>query len=348
MTTIIPPFDFNLCPTNPQWLVQGQLWKNGNSVDGYTFAIVGEPTNNPIPPITLPNLPTDYHFLDPGTLWNDGGVVAITGGVTNPAGDGPTLSRLLDTIQVRVGGATESVVRLELGNVARNFFERSTAWRVGYTQAMTQAGPSVAYPIPRFGKVADVAAIVHALYKGVPLSCVPSAFVVSQLNMTGPPRQLQWDDTDYFVLTPGVIDADNPLFMVLALRTDQIEHVPDHIIARYYEPLRVGTLAALHGMPNKPWTNPAESQMQTRRHIGQISEAKRRAEASFVRGALPWRYPVFAVQRSVANIVAPLPLDYTVNATISPEGYDFSGLPTVQPAGPPGTLWSNGGELSVV
>ena len=235
------------------------------------------------------------------------------------------MDRILATLRVRVPGATDDVLRLELFNVMDRFFRRTNVWR-WQSETTLEAGLTRYDLFPPAD--ADLVRVMWALHGDNPIAPVPGAYTgsvsrglidqdatgtgttvgdplydpdrLSQLKPTGAFRYALFFPT-YLQVTfpPDDQQTQFPLLveMALTLGTRCLEKdcgdwtLEEWMYDRYANDWIEGVQFALFSMIAKPWTNPALAAYHGKQFVRAMSAAKVEGEKGLIFNAQNWRFP---------------------------------------------------------
>lgn len=228
--------------------------------------------------------------------------------------------RILQSLRVRVPGATDPMLSLELFNTIDEFLRRTSAWK--YESSIDLAAGVTDYSL---GTPADsvLVRLDGASYNGQPVLPAASSVVQSSTgvllpDLTFPDGDVLFDpfasdlnagtgDFTYALYRPSYISVNNPpngtvkypfvLNMVLSISQDCLAcdcgdwQLPDWMYDMYFEDWLNGTLARLYSMPSKPWMNLQLGQFHGKKFRSQMAYRKQEARRGFQANTPTWRFP---------------------------------------------------------
>lgn len=227
---------------------------------------------------------------------------------------------MMTSLRVRVPGAPDDLIILELWNIIDEFLRRTNAWR--YETEVQLSDGEGEYPLALPSDSALVR-VMGVSYNGMPVAQANSGTVQSSTGTLVP--ELTFPDGDalfapqaidlnpstqifswaiyrpeYVTITnPPTDGAQYPFKLLAAL---SISHrcmtcacgdwdIPEWMWQTYFQPWLDGTLARLHAMPAKPWRDVVMAQYHGRRFRSAMGQAKQEAQRGFQYNNAPWRFP---------------------------------------------------------
>lgn len=190
--------------------------------------------------------------------------------------------RLLDNLRIRVPGATDDVLKLELFNVLNEFFQDSNCWfndveftvTSGVTEyTVTPAG--VSSPVRLVGVVNSDLRPQRAVFD------LPSTITLQ----TAPVKAEKF--TARIVLTvddPVTTNATNPELAKLPV-------CPDWAINKYGVDIQDGVLGRMMSQIAKPYTNERMAIYHMRRFRGAVAQARVEAMHNNIYRGQNWSFP---------------------------------------------------------
>ena len=175
-------------------------------------------------------------------------------------------SAMYDHVLPYLPAAEPPIVDSQMRKIVREFMKRTTLFRETFEFA-TEAGTDVYRLTPTFGQVSSV---IEVRFPGrLPLPVVTEE---RRILPATPAEPRGWSTTlpDLLTLHP-VPDAAYTLRCtgVLTLKQDDTE-IPAAIVEHHAEAVAAGVLAAMFGMPGKPWTQSQSSKESGRVFNGVI------------------------------------------------------------------------------
>lgn len=208
--------------------------------------------------------------------------------------------RLKKTLIVRLPGATEAAIDIEMANAAHEFFLESGAWhQIVYANLI--AGKSRYELWPDTG---SVGVICDLEIEGQPYRPVTGNSV---------PRQ-QWNGalqvmTNFGELTLYPASTKTIAKGIVANVTIIPEEcgcdIPEDIVNHYYEALLDTALGKLYSHVNRPYSNPNLALFHIGRYRAHLTRARRIVAGGNVRAGGPWVYPQIAPGRNQRGYALP-------------------------------------------
>lgn len=188
-------------------------------------------------------------------------------------------------------GATRKVVRQELLNTLRDFFNDSYAWRSSHTQSV-RAGRSKYYLSPVDAHT-DVAGVLTVYVNGKELMPLPE--YVSYSTDPGTPRYFYCFAPDSIELfpTPDVDIARGLRIQSALVPNPNVKRVPAIAVTKFYNPILDGTLARMYAQPNKPYSSPQMAAAKQQLYKYGVARARAQARRGFT-SSDPFSFPFFA------------------------------------------------------
>lgn len=182
---------------------------------------------------------------------------------------------LFTTLLTTLNGVTAPVLRLVMQEAAREFFNRTFAWR--------EPVYGLAYGNRLRLRLADP--------RTLPLSIL-GVFRGDEMRALGPNSVvLSGEDV---VLQGDYYNGDR-LAVLLAIGPREAgARLPDRIFTEWYDALLYGMTYRLCNMPARPWSSPKQAAEYRIMFMQQCSRARIQVETQHAAGAQRWAYPVFA------------------------------------------------------
>lgn len=187
------------------------------------------------------------------------------------------LPELLDTLRIRLPGALDGAIRLELYNAAEELCRASNAYRETLVVALTPGQESYAIAPPE--------RVVLILYE----------IEHPTLDLSGCRFA---DGTLTLKTAPGAEDAATPLAVVVSLvplfgAGDPQDWLPPRFYDRFHQALTDGALARMHAQPAKPYSDARRAVYHGQRFRNAIRIAAAGAAAPHALSPQTWRFPRF-------------------------------------------------------
>lgn len=198
----------------------------------------------------------------------------------------------LKDILPQTPGVVRKVATRELVLAAREFFEKSFAWRtvVGPNQMKANKKRYTLSPIDAY---TDVVGVMGVEFKGTPLTPLarkPGDTTTSSNRAYG--YWLEQPDTVVLYPIPTETVASALTFHVALAPKQTVTRLPRIAQTHFYEALRDGVLQRLFAHPSKPYSNPLLAQYHGQRFRNSIALYAGQAKKGFA-NAGSWAYPTF-------------------------------------------------------
>lgn len=201
--------------------------------------------------------------------------------------------RLKDTLMVRLPGAGEHAIDLEMGNAAHEWFLESGAWHEQVYANMTKG--RTRYELwPEQGTVGYICDLAIDGRRFTPVSAnslmrrswkghyqVMTEF--GALEIDPAPEETK----------PKAIEAN----VTVVPDAGCACNIPLDLINHYYEALLDTALGKLYSHTNKPYSNPQQALFHIARYRAHLTRARRIVAGGNVRAGGPWLYPQIAPGR---------------------------------------------------
>ncbi len=190
-----------------------------------------------------------------------------------------SIENILKNARIKLPGAIDSAIMVELFNVVDMFCRRADANR--YAAPVPITAGSVAYTVTFTGEV--VVRVFNIAHEKMDTS---GAFY----------------DADSNLLTIGNVptadDAEYPVYLNVSLApkpgvSDPDEWMQELTWQRYASTLLDGLLSAMHGQPAKPYFNERLATFYGRRFRNGINLAKQQTAVGQAPNAASWRFPKY-------------------------------------------------------
>lgn len=174
-------------------------------------------------------------------------------------------SAFYDHLMPELPGITTAMVDLHLLHAARDFCERTSAWRYDFTQAAVAS--QAAYDISEPELQSEIVRVTRLAVLGTLLFddrwTPDSEGDVPKYDRSEPPFTVNDDNTEITLITDEVpaASASGGLAVTAALKPKfTATRLPDFLLHERLEAIKAGTLARLMAMQKKPWTNTSLAQ----------------------------------------------------------------------------------------
>jgi len=205
-------------------------------------------------------------------------------------------SAFYDLLMPELKGATTSMVDLHLLHTARDFCERTSAWRFPFTVSSTAdedtydiSAPELRSEIVRVCRLTiDDVVLFDADWQPTLTTDEPS------YDRSSPPFTVNIENTEITLIEdeiPGEDGTDN-IEIVAALKPSFASTtLPEFLKFEHLEAMRTGTLSRLMQMGNKPWTDRALAGVYRSEYQAHLQFAASKAQRGNTRTILrtrPW------------------------------------------------------------
>lgn len=187
----------------------------------------------------------------------------------------PDINRLMDQLRIRLPGALDGTIQLELFAVMNEFFQSSNAWReeiefdVEPGELVYDVTPSNIATINRLILVQDADGKAVVAKMSVP----------GTIELLNPPNKAEtWTATVALTVTDPTDREGFPVF-------------PDWFLNKYGNDILDGVLGRMMGQIAKTYSQPQMAMYHMRRFMGAISQAKSEAEHGNVYRGQNWKFP---------------------------------------------------------
>jgi len=253
------------------------------------------------------------------------------------------INRIMDNLRIRLPGAVDELMKLELFNTLNDFFQDTNLWRVRL-QFSTEVGAR-SYSLAPLPSSAYVRLISLIDSKGLGVSAtmdVPGTIILATVPNTV--QQLVAELT---------LTVDDPMSV------ENYPICPDWALNKYQNDIVDGVLGRMMSQAAKPYSNTQLALYHARSFRSAVAVARMEANRRNIYGAQSWVYPQQFARRSRGGGVSggPLaPVTGDQDGVILPPAANGSlgeylnnwllSLPTTLPP-VAGEFWNNGGVLSV-
>lgn len=186
------------------------------------------------------------------------------------------MQRLMDNLLLRLPGAVESVVRLEIFNALNEFCRETNCW---WHRQTIQLQPQQTV-VPIFAPMnAETVRIMRVTHDGIPLNAALRALELTML--IAPQRGIE-------------IDLTTSLAPSYDTQYDDPPWVPAEIWKRHYNAIMDGTLARMMSQPAKPYSSMNNAGVHALQFRTAKNDTRSEVDRAFVYDAQNWQYPYFA------------------------------------------------------
>jgi hypothetical protein len=193
-------------------------------------------------------------------------------------------------------GIQRNMAARELVLAAREFFERTHAWRTVIEDINAKAGQKQYWQSP-YDQFSNVIGILGVTWKGTPLGVLherPASLGQTDPGVSSSPTHYWVDPAhpDTFYLYPTLeADVDDVLDVYVALTPKQsVEHLPRVAAIKFYDAILEGFLARVLRHPNKPYSSPATAVLHRRSFLNWCARYTGQAKQGFS-NAQAWSFP---------------------------------------------------------
>lgn len=193
-------------------------------------------------------------------------------------------------------GIQRTMAARELVLAAREFFERTYAWRAVVENINAKAGDKQYWQSP-YDQFSNVVGILGVAWKGNaldPLPQRPADRGRAEPSTSDSPSHFWIDPAhpDTFYLYPTLEnDHADALDVYVALTPKQsVEHLPRIAAIKFYDAILDGFLARVLKHPNKPYSSPATAMLHRRSFLNWCARYNGQAKQGFS-NAQAWTFP---------------------------------------------------------
>lgn len=189
-------------------------------------------------------------------------------------------------------GAIRKVVKRELVNACREFYEQSFAWRV-LVAPKTMRANKVRYSMSPYDAYTNIVGVMGVELEGQPLA--RTARQPRYFDRTADRPTHYWlESPDYVRLypTPTSTLEDSLAFYVALTPKQSVTHLPRIALSHHYDAILDGTLGRLFSHPAKPYSNPSLAQYRLQRFRAAIGKYAALAKQGYAQ-APSWGFPRF-------------------------------------------------------
>ena len=189
---------------------------------------------------------------------------------------------LLDQIRVRVPGALDSAILLELGAVLLDFFDTTNCWTEDLSVITAANITDYFLPLPSMGVVKRLIGVVDAV------SCVPWRNVMyvpdeSKIIFAYSPNS----STNLSVIATVAIIPDIRIPL----------NIPVWVWSQYRNGLVDGVLARMFSQLARPYSSPPLAKLHYGQYVMMCSQARTEASHKGNYRGQAWRFPTFSSAR---------------------------------------------------
>ncbi len=189
-------------------------------------------------------------------------------------------------------GLIRKIATRELVLAAREFFEKSFAWRAVLGPRQIKANKK-RYSLSPYDAYTDIVGVLGVEVQGTPIN--PLARKPGDTTRTSNRPYGYWlESPDTVILYPiPTATLDNALTLEVALTPKQsVTHLPRIAQTHFYEALLSGVLNRVYAHPSKPYSNPILADYHGKKFRNAIAYYAGRAKNGFAGGGT-WCYPKF-------------------------------------------------------
>lgn len=199
------------------------------------------------------------------------------------------MNRLMDNARIKLPGALDGVLQMEMVNVLNEFLNGSNIWTEDIPFGVTPTSDTYlenptawTYTIvPTRGSINRLMALVTS--DGLP---VPAGMEIPGDVVLG----RQPSEADTYTARVSLVLGDQ-------MTKEGYPDFPQWLLSKYYADILDGLLGAMMGQLAKPYSNPQLAQYHMRRFRSAISQAKVEAQHQNVYRGQSWRFPQNFVRR---------------------------------------------------
>lgn len=206
----------------------------------------------------------------------------------------PELNRLMDNARIKLPGALDGAIRLELFNVLKEFFIKTNIWEEDIPFDVTPTSLSrVTNPEAYTYEVVATEGVIIRLLSvrdnqgfGVGATMALPGYIV--LNQS-PNTAVTYTATVAKTVSDPVTRGDYPVF-------------PAWVLESYFEEIMHGLLGKVMSHIAKPYTSPQMSQYHLRHFQSGMSRASTESQHKNLFSAQNWRFPQTFTRRRFTRI----------------------------------------------
>jgi hypothetical protein len=206
----------------------------------------------------------------------------------------PIINRLMDNARVKLPGAIDDALRLELFSVLKEFFQDTNIWEedipfdVVPTSLSRVTNPEAfSYEIvPTEGTITRLVGVVDSGGYGVHATMATPGHIILT---TSPNNAQTYTAKVTKTVSDPVTRQGYPVFPTWALE-------------RYFNEILDGLLGAMMGQIAKPYSSPQMAQYHLRKFRTGISRASTEGQHKNIFGAQAWRFPQSFTRRRFTRI----------------------------------------------
>ncbi len=198
------------------------------------------------------------------------------------------ISDLARLLQIRAREAPLVMLERVVRESSREFFRKSTAWRIDFGGTITAGSATYAFTQPADSLIHD---IIYAKLQTTNINLsylrdAGKAYITPDWEASGvDPKFVTLIDNDTFQLLPTPT-ADDVIEMKVVLSiTRTATEVDDAIVEEFEDILMDGALYRLYAMPNETWSDIKLSQLHHNKFAAGTAQAKLRVQESGTPGA---------------------------------------------------------------
>jgi hypothetical protein len=195
----------------------------------------------------------------------------------------PDINRLMDNARVKLPGALDSMLQIELFSVMKEFFEGSNIWEEDIPFSVTPTSLS---------RVTNPEAYTYDILP-------TEGMIIRLLGITdgdGFPQHGEMPIPGAVILTHSPNVAGTYTAKVSKSVTDPVTRqgypiFPAWVLERYFNEILSGLLGAMMGQIAKPYSSPQMAQYHLRKFSQGIARANNEHAHANIMGGQRWRYP---------------------------------------------------------
>lgn len=188
------------------------------------------------------------------------------------------LETLLDNLRIRLPGALDGTLLIELHNTMNEMCQVGHVWRQLVEVPLT-AGERLYTVTPPTG--------------ALPLAIYGVSHVSNRIS-----SNIAWDPSlnqAYLAEAPDAAEAVIPLYLDFAFTPDEdFEDVPLEVRKRYHHNILDGALARMMSQIAKPYSNPGTAAIHAQRFRSFLGHSRRDSRTGGKPNAQNWSFPSFA------------------------------------------------------
>lgn len=185
----------------------------------------------------------------------------------------PNMTRLMDQARMRLPGALDAAILVELSSVMKDFLSETNVWLQDVTFTAAPNDSPLSYSLYPFdGEATRLMKVKDASGRQVPANMLEPGVVTLQR-------------------APAQEETYTATFALSSPTTNSYPECPEWVLSKHYNIILDGLLGRMMSQIAKPYTSPAIAAMHLRKFRQGISLARTAANRENTYGAQRWRFP---------------------------------------------------------